>query len=100
MFKKIPNKTSTIYCLLSLILFVNHIKADICDLCICSECDSLNTTENSCSSDVDEFYLCDGNSEQFTKLNYTIDLNAVQWPNKNVLISAAFNHLKLTYLSK
>lgn len=81
---------------------VHQTQADICDLCDCNKCDSSDVQDAfKCSEKIDEYYICDSNSEKLIESDQTIiNLDNIQWPSKNTSISAAFNNLKLTYLSK
>lgn len=87
------------------ILVIGPAIADICDLCVCekSTCDGVTKTvdDNSpCSADVDDVYRCDGNHKVWRKFNQTIELDNIEWPNKNGTVAVSFNNLKLTYLTK
>lgn len=79
---------------------VSWIKCDICDICVCikNECDVSNNSENSsnCSNQYEEHFVCDGNE----KNQQNIDLNTIQWPNKQINASVTFNNFKLSYLTK
>lgn len=81
--------------------------ADICDLCVCEKNTACNGTANTfvdtnhpCSSDFSNIYRCDGNHKVWQKFNQTIELDNIEWPPENGTIAVAFNHLKLTYLTK
>lgn len=82
------------------ILAVVRTNADICDLCVCvkSVCDA--SADHLCSPDSEDIYRCDGNHKVWRKLNQTIELDNIEWPNKNGTVALLFNRLKLTYLTK
>lgn len=82
------------------ILLITATRSDICDQCMCAECDSVieNCSNDVISTNIDEIYICDGRNEKFS--NQTINLNNIQWPRRNVSISASFNNLNITYLTK
>lgn len=78
---------------------------DICDLCVCEKnaCNSSAETffdDHTCLPDTDAIYRCDGNHKVWRKLNQTIELDNIEWPNENGTVAVSFNHLKLTYLTK
>lgn len=92
--------------LLSMVIWcavISWISGDICDICVCtsSDCEPANSDSNNvCSDDVEEFFACDGIENNFNETHQRIDLNSIQWPNRNITVSARFNNFKLTYLSK
>lgn len=87
------------------ILAVFRTNADICDLCVCEKtvCNGSAETfagEHSCSADFNDIYRCEGNHKVWRKFNQTIELDNIEWPNKNGTVALLFNRLKLTYLTK
>lgn len=82
---------------------ISSISGDICDICVCTpnDCEPTNSDSNTeCSVDVEEFFICDGAEDNPNETHQRLDLNSLQWPNRNITVSARFNHFKLTYLSK
>lgn len=75
---------------------VSWIQCDICDICVCikNECNVSNSP--SCSNRYEEYFVCDGNE----KKQQNIDLNTIQWPNRQINASMTFNNFKLSYLTK
>lgn len=91
---------------LSLVIWfaaISWISGDICDICVCTpnNCEPTKSDSNAdCSVDVEEFFACDGAEDNPKETHQRLDLNSIQWPNRNINVSARFNHFKLTYLSK
>lgn len=92
-----------------LFAFASWVKCDICDICVCtkSECEASNDVSNGasngtiCLNQVDEYFVCDGSESKINEENrQSLDFNSIQWPNKNITVSATFNHFKLNYLTK
>lgn len=79
--------------------FIKFSTADICDSCSCIRNDCDVESEN-CSQAIEEWYICDGAADNWTKSNKTFDLNSILWPSRNVTVSATFNNFKFTYLTK
>lgn len=83
------------------ILLSTWIRGDICDYCVCtkSDCEPANgITKSECHDQVDEQYLCDGSEVRDDQS--TLNLNSIQWPNRNNTVSVHFNNFKLAYLTK
>lgn len=80
------------YRIIVVIVMISLIRGDICDVCTCTRnvCDS--TKYSFCFNNVEEFFTCNGGDG--------IDLNSIQWPNRNITVSMKFNDFKLTYLTK
>lgn len=79
--------------ILLMTLFVS-IYGDLCDQCSCV---SKSVIEN-CTN---EIIICDGTNEKIQKLNLSVfSLTGIQWPRRNVSISASFNHLNISHLTK
>lgn len=81
---------------------ISWISGDICDICICTpnDCKPAKSDNNQCSDDVEEFFACNGIEMNFNETHQRLDLTSIQWPNRNITVSARFNHFKLPYLSK
>lgn len=102
-----PQITSEMNLFLSSVLFLSVFQlsfiklctGDICDSCSCirDECD---IDSGNCSQAMQEWYICDGAADKWTKSNKTFDLNSILWPSRNVTASATFNNFKFTYLTK
>lgn len=89
-----------VYVLIVLTL-IKSSESDICDWCRCED-QSVQLSENNATARAysQAIYKCDGNDERLSKLNKTIELDSIQWAGANATISAYFNNLKFTYLSK
>lgn len=82
------------------VLAIGLVIGDICDLCVCEKSVCEDTEDSPCSPDFNDVYRCDGNHKVWRKLNHTIELDNIEWPNENGTVAVSFNHLKLTYLTK
>lgn len=77
---------------------ISLIRGDICDICVCSKrnCEpAKDDSASACFDQFEEYFSCDG-----LEPHPPLDLNSIQWPNRNGSVSATFNNFKLTYLTK
>lgn len=75
------------------------VNGDICeDKCVCSKFECESVIKNCSTNEID--IICDGKKEKLRKTNQSISLEKIQWPRRNITISAKLNYLNVTYLPK
>lgn len=82
---------------LFLILWVG-VNGDICDQCVCPKFECESVTKICSTNEVD--IICDGKNEKLRKTNQSFNLETIQWPRRNITISAKLNYLNVTHLPK
>lgn len=76
------------------------VMGDICEQCVCSKFECESVIKNCSTNKID--LICDGKMEKLRKTNQSsiFSLETIQWPRRNITISAKLNYLNVTYLPK
>lgn len=75
-----------------------RVNGDICEQCVCSKSACESVIKNCSTNEIN--IICDGKNGNLRKTNQSISLEVIQWPRRNVTISAKLNNLNVTYLPK
>lgn len=75
-----------------------EVNGDICEQCVCSKFECESVIKNCSINEID--INCDGKNDKLRKTNQSISLETIQWPRRNITISAKLNYLNVTFLPK